>query len=40
MANDAFRLTAEGVNGHGVATLGSGESMAVQYRFVWSDQGE
>lgn len=37
MANDGFRLAADGVEGHGVIALAPEQSAAVRYRFDWSD---
>jgi aldose 1-epimerase len=36
MANDGFRLAAEGVDGHGVVVLAPHASMAVRYVFGWA----
>lgn len=36
MANDGFRLAAEGIDGHGVVTLAPQQSLAVEYRFTWT----
>jgi aldose 1-epimerase len=36
MANDGFRLLADGVEGHGVVALDPGEQLEVGYTFTWS----
>lgn len=36
MANDGFRLAAEGVDGHGVIALEPGAAAAVTFRFEWN----